>query len=312
MNLARAAVAVCTVLLVVGAAQASTGWTWTPLDFPGGYDTCAEDVSGNTVVGTYRSGLMGMSSGFAYTNGTWTTIQYPQSVSTGVGGIDGSTVVGGYSYDYGGYGHGFVHNLQTDSWTTLDYPGASSTGCTGISGGNIIGQCFGAAGLQGFLYNASTGYKFLSYPGSTDTEPYGISGQKVVGTYVDSRHREHGFSYNIQTDAWNTLDLTSPYTRQASLEGIDGDNVVGFATFTMGGNGCAGVLYSGSTLTAGLSYPGAEETCPHGIRGNIVVGWHDTVPDTGIHGFIATLTPEPATLSLVALCGVFALRRGRR
>lgn len=72
-----------------------------------------------------------------------------------------------------------------------------------------------------------------------------------------------------------------------------------------------GFLYDGVNWTA-LDMPGASDTMPSGIYGNCIVGsyYYGDYDMPNVSGFIYTI-PEPATLFLLALGGLF-LKRARR
>ena len=164
----------------------------------------------------------------------------------------------------------------------------------------VNGYCRDNSGnSRGFLYDGTTWTK-LSYPEAKNTESTGVSGNNIVGTYYDDIGGvHHGYVYNGTT--WTTLDY--PGARYTHVSGIDGNTMVGFYT----GNDTHGFLYNGSTWTT-FDYPGAAGIQPADIDGNNVVGLYND--SSGIHSFLLP-TPEPATLSLLALGGLALVRRKR-
>ena len=252
--------------------------TWTTLDYPGAGSTMANGISGNNIVGMYGDGH-GVH-GFLYNGTNWTTLNAPGANYTSIEAIDGSNLVGTCNYPSGDglIWHGVIYDGI--SWTTLDAPGATNTEIRGIDGSNLVGWCrYGTSEPgHGFLYDG-TNWNILDVPGSDYTIALGISGNNIVGQYSGG-----GFLYNSLNDSWTTLPINPT--------AIDGSNIVG-------GNQLYN-LTTGSLTT--LNVPGSIT----GISGNSVVGYIND--SSGEHGFLYTI-PEPATLLLLGLGAVIAVRR---
>jgi hypothetical protein len=98
-------------------------------------------------------------------------------------------------------------------------------------------------------------------------------------------------------------------TKGTSAQGIDGNNIVGLYTDSLGAS--HGFLYDGATYTT-LDDPlaGPFGTVAIEISGNNIVGSYTDASGNG-HGFLATV-PEPSclTLAVLGLLGaVFSFQR---
>jgi hypothetical protein len=219
--------------------------TWTTLDYPGASQTSISDIDGSSIVGTYRdaSGKYG----FLYNVTTWTTLDLPSGGS--IYGISGSNIVGTIPSTQ--FPYGLLYNGT--SWCTLNFLGPNGyigTNLYDIDGDNIVGD----TDAHGVIYNLdSQTWATLDYPGATKTLLYGIDQDNIVGLYRDTSGSWHDFFYD---GTWTTLDLPDyitgvsgrnivtnsgiynldseiwtalafPAASQTSINGIDGDNIVG-------------------------------------------------------------------------------------
>lgn len=246
--------------------------TWTTIDYP------VWGIDGSNIVAP--DGIYNLDTQ------TWTTLKYPGAINTYLYDIDGDNIAGMYHENTSG-DHGFVYNLDTQTWTTLDFPGTSWT-ISGISGSNIVGS----AGGHGVIYNLdSQVWATIDYPGAISTNISDIDGSNIVGGYYDASG-DHNFLYD--GTIWMTLDLPGGIT---GITGISGSNIV-----TQGGG-----LYNLITQSrTGIHFPGASITAVFGIDGNNIIGMYSGLD--GKHGFIAEISPEPATIALFAI-GACLLRR---
>jgi PEP-CTERM motif len=165
----------------------------------------ANGISGNLVVGDYRTEISGaiVAHGFTYDIATasYATLNDPLAPTmpgggTIAAGIDGNTIVGSY-VDSSGNHEGMIYNIAAESFTTLDYPSAFSfTELTAISG-NLIAGIYDVSPsvIESFLYNTSTGvFTTVADPlGVNGTSVLGISGSTLVGSYEDSSSVSHAF-----------------------------------------------------------------------------------------------------------------------
>ena len=97
---------------------------------------------------------------------------------------------------------------------------------------------------------------------------------------------------NVLAGSWATVDPPGSY--EASVNGVDGGNVVGYyedVDYYM-----HGFLYDG-TAWADLDAPGADDTFAYGIDGANIVGYYRDAVNYDAHGFLydgATWTPLDA------------------
>jgi probable HAF family extracellular repeat protein len=242
--------------------------------------------------------------------------------------IVGANDAGGFLYSGGRY---TAINVPTTNRDTATYP-------YGINNaGQIVGQ-FGVGRVSfGFLLNGVNYTTFLA-PGSTYTVAYGINAPgQIVGTYADSGNNYHGFL--LSGGSYRSIDV--PGSSSSSANGInDRGQIVGdygpascTHGFLLDGGSFTSINVPGSTYTiptginnaddiAGLyldsngrghgfllsggSYttidvPGSTLTYVDGINdaGQLVGFYDDSLGNQ--HAFLATPTPEPSTLLLVAL-----------
>jgi hypothetical protein len=281
----------------------ATGFTYTPLNYPGALETFANGVSGGKIVGHYDNAV-GQYHGFIYDGNKYASLDFPSSLSTVPIDIDGNNVVGYYVDSNDSQRHGFLY--MDGIFSTVDDPSTGNTfnGCmaTGISGTNIVGNFSGPP--SGYVFDGSQ-YKTLNPPLSLISGAAGIDGHTIVGSYSTNLADSHGFIFDGST--YTTLDFpTSSYSGAAN---ISGNRIVGFyqdSKFAFNG-----YLYDGNKFTT-LDVPHAfgTDTTANGIDGNIVVGqYYDSAHLW--HGFM-TIIPEPSTAALLVIGCVVALVLRRR
>lgn len=98
--------------------------------------------------------------------------------------------------------------------------------------------------------------------GAQGTFAYGVSGNTVVGYYMDSSGDAHGFTYNIPTATFTTVN--APGSVNTYFFGISGSTIVGETA-------AGGFQYNGSTFTT-VTGPSNAPATPHGTSGSTVVG----------------------------------------
>ena len=229
--------------------------------------------------------------------GSLTVIDNPAAVATGASGINDSGAIVGVYVDASFNGHGFVRS-PGGVFTTTDPPGAAYAEAVGINnGGTIVGLHPHAATIAGRRPVAQPWLR-PHRRGLLDTRRAGR---------IRLRDPAGGGSFT----------LVDPPGAFASLMG--GINDLGqFVTASAFpdpasplGYDSSGFLWTGSGY-APIDVPGAFSTEPLGIndRGQITGLYLD---DTGIHGFVATPAPEPASLTLLAFgpfsVGIVRVRR---
>ncbi len=193
----------------------------------------------------------------------WQTLNAPVGVDTVLNGIDNGNIVGSY-YDESG-GNPLVRSFlyTSNSWIYLDAPGAHYTDAKDISGTKIVGAyrtgtyMVGMPEHHGFIYENGA-WTTLSENGA---EAYGIDGNNIVGSNGSSFLLSNG-----QYDFFNSPFNTGPNSGSGAT-GISGNKIVGY---TWGGNH-DGYIKDDSGFTQ-LKMPGAYETSPGDIDGNLIVG----------------------------------------
>jgi len=276
----------------------------------------------------------------------FTTIDDPLASpgSTFAQGIYENTIVG--YYRAGNVTHGFID--KSGSFTTFDIPGGKNTQLLGISGDSLIGEYLDTNNQpQSFLYQNGI-VTIIALPSARGTiQVTGISGNTVVGYDGSNPFGMNAFSFT--NGIYSTF--SAPYTTpgNSTLQGIDGDSMVGLYNDLSGGPFKAFSLIGGTFST--LSDPAATQgTTPFGISGNNVVGTYGDakgshafietngtyvnldVPDaapgqtlaqgiygnsivgwytntSNFHGFLATQVPEPASLAFFLSSSLFLLKR---
>ncbi len=128
----------------------------------------------------------------------------------------------------------------------------------------------------------------------------GFDGTNAVGVSYDTAGGpNHGYSPDM-----GILDY--PGANSTLLTGIDGTMIVG--TYWNADRVNHGLLYDGD-LFYPIDFPGATATYIEDISGNKIVGsYYD---GSGLHGFVATIVPEPSSiaLSISGLIGLWAYQR---
>lgn len=291
------------VLALVPTYCAHAAWTWTRLEYPGAHWTYAQGVSGDNIVGSC-SGNGGIH-GYLYDGALWTQLDFPGAYNTYADGVWGDYVVGYYTVHGSTAEAGFLHDASTGAWKSLAYPGAMQTRAQGIYENRVVGYYVDSNyRYHGFLYDGAS-WKTLDCPRASywgGTCAWGVWGDKVVGAYDNGLF--HGCVYDGKT--WTTIDIPGAYG--TGLGSISGDNLLGHSQPAINAPG-RNFLLSGSTLTW-LDWPGAYGMFASGISGNRIVGTCLDADSGQNYGFVLTV-PEPATLALVALAALAALRRRR-
>ncbi|HLJ94506.1 MAG TPA: hypothetical protein VKU02_15065 [Gemmataceae bacterium] len=279
-------VALALVLAVAGGAQSQAPYVYSTLDVPGAIATDGYAINdAGQVVGIYSKAFdMRRVHGFLYSGGSYTLFDVPGSDSTFAYGINSTGQIVGAFQGASSFAQGFV--LSGGSYTTLDVPGSFGTSAQGInSSGQIVGYYVTPLTFVGFL----------------------LSG----GSYQALQGRAYGINSFGQIVGDFGLYSEGNYTSlNGAARGInDAGDIVGF--FTDANNRDHGFLYhNGSYLT--VDVPGAIRTDAYGINnaGEIVGSYIDAI---GEHAFIATPTPEPSAIVLLALgtLGLIGYRWGR-
>jgi hypothetical protein len=258
-----------------------------------GYSVANGINSQGQVTGFYLDSQRGYQS-FIYSEGAFTTLTNPLAIEGNYAQCinNSGTVVGSYS-DGAGILHGFLFDGGT--YSTIEPQGSgNSSHANGINdAGVVVGDYpLGTNPTQGYIKNGSV-YTILSYPGAYTTVAHGINNAgQIVGNYQEAAPSllYHGFLFNA--GVYTQIDY--PATPQAPVTGShvfginnNGQMVGTYSDSTSLGHG---FVYSSGVYST-LDYPGARTTSLLSINdfGVIVGGYQDA---TGVHGFIATPTPE--------------------
>ena len=284
--------------LLSGPTGSLGGYTYTTLNFPGGYETFASGINDRgQVVGSYVSYINQVvkQHGFLLSEGIYITIDFPGAAGTEATGINDSGVVVGDYYDASGDEHGFLDD--NGSYTELlGFPGATSTVPLGINNsGQVVGAYFvGFNNEQGFLLSGGI-YTTLHYPGPPPypgappavTIPMAInnSGQ-IVGV-------SSGGGFLLSGGIYTTINFLGEdnIPSPSFLTGINDTGQIAGVIANYNGNEQAFLLSGGNYTT--LDVPGAISSYVAGINDYGQIVGYDTDNLGANYSFIAS----PETLS---------------
>ena len=280
--------------IVASIAATSYGeWTWETVDYPGAANTQLLGID------NYKYILSNNNSLYSYPNGRWSST--PWSMYEGMRYQDFSyTVIGG---DYLG-GYCTVYPYEGESYIMAfvdkDMEGLWDAGDEVIAIGSD-GKFIYNYGVNTFINDGTTSTILPNYNGRSSSIQYsGLDGDRIVGAYTVADGTTYGFIY----DGTNWTELGYPGAQFTYIDGISGNNIVGFYTDDTGYHN---FLFDGSQWTS-FDYPGASHMVITGINGDTIVGWYTL--DGHTHGLVLTI-PEPASLSLLAIGGLLVARRKR-
>ena len=159
----------------VGLVLAPSG-SWTPLRYPGAYQTRLFGINrSNVIVGAYTTSFGGNQHGFKYSGGHFTKINFPNSVQTIPTAInDNGVIVGQYvNGNLENPPHGF--KLSGSTYTSFDVAGEPSTQPQDISNGGTI-----VVGPNLLYKNGAT--RQVNVPNANETFVNGINDlNKITG-----------------------------------------------------------------------------------------------------------------------------------
>jgi hypothetical protein len=275
------------------------------------------------IVGYFGSGSVahpnkGYTLAPTYGQGNYNNENFPGSVQTQVVGVNNlaSPTTVGFYIDAAGNNFGFVD--QNNTFTSVNDPnvpvmGPTTTQLLGVNNGNVAaGFYLDAMGnAQGFLYNIGTkAFTPLTLPASFNavmTTATGVSNNGVVsGFYTDAGGVTHGF---IESNGVFT-SYDDPFgngTNTTFLGVNNAGQVVG--SFVDAAGVTNGLLFnSGTNSWLTVNDPNASTTPAFDVTGTTINGLNDNSQlvgffsdGTNVNGFLATLTPEPPSIALLAL-----------
>jgi hypothetical protein len=209
--------------------------TFTPVSFPGATSTTLSAIGGGRVAGTYRGDALG-EHGFVYDGSTFTSIDFPIDVSGSMArpsAVDAARVAGTH-HQAGGFS-GFIRAAD-GTLITRRVSWSDGTTIEAFDGGRTLGHIWSEQELFGYL-DDGTSMTFFSYPGTFHTEPRDLSGNWVVGNYfaggVFGMTPMPAFLYDIGGGSFYPYGV--PGAESTSINGIDGDPIVGTYALEQGG-----------------------------------------------------------------------------
>lgn len=218
--------------------------TFTPENFPGAVQTQVVGINGAGETVGFFIDTAGVNHGFTDIGGIFTSVSNPMTTTvTQLLGVNDSGRAAGYWTDAAGNFHPFTWVPGT--FTAITVPGQVSAQATDINNkGWVTGfNMTSATTSQGFLDIGGL-FTFLQFPGSVSTQALGLNNDgEVVGSYVDSGGVTHGFTYNINTKVYTSVD--APGSTGTIINGVnDEGSLVGFFT--------TGAIVGGVTVTDGF------------------------------------------------------------
>ena len=253
-----------------------------------------------------------------YTQASYTNGNFPNSVQTQVVGINNnnSPTTVGFWVDGNANNFGFVK--QGNTFTSISNPNTPAATMfnqlLGVNNNNVaVGFYTDANGNnQGYSYNiASSQFSAITLPSSfnaTMTTATGINNNSAIsGFYVDAAGNTHGF---LDSNG-NFTSLDDPSGTNTMLLGLNNNGQI-VGSFT-GANGVTdGLVYSLQTNSwQTVNDPNSSATPAFDVTGTTINGINDLgqlvgfySDGTNIDGFLATPTPEPASIGFMLLGGV--------
>jgi hypothetical protein len=255
--------------------------TFTSENFPGSVQT--------QVVGTNNTGTTvgfwvdnnGNNFGFVHSGATFTSVSDPNvpanmADTTQLLGVNDNGEAVGFYMDAQGNAQGFIYNIANKTFTPVTLPGsfnAAMTTATGINNaGEISGFYVDTGGVtHAFIDNSGTFSSFNDPNANGVTQFLGLNNTGLaVGDYVDANAMTNGLVYSQIANTWNTVN--DPLASATSAFGVNGTTINGIND-----------------------------------KGQVVGFFSD---GTNVNGFLATPTPEPRYMSLLAIA-LLALLLGR-
>ena len=134
----------------------------------------------------------------------------------------------GFNYvDAQGDTQPFQYNIATGAETPITIEGLSDVVVTGINNsGQMVGSGSTSTGLmEGFYLDGKGGSELVNLPGAALTQPFGLNNTgQIVGEYNDKSFHDHGFLFDLATNAYTTLDV--PNATNTVARGINGNGQV--------------------------------------------------------------------------------------
>jgi probable HAF family extracellular repeat protein len=146
----------------------------------------------------------------------------------------------GNNFDAQGNSQPFIYDVATGTETPITFQSVADPNVNDINdAGQMVGfgVVSGTGITEGLYLNGQGGVQFLNPPGATGSKAFGLNNTgQIVGEYADTAGQEHGFLFDIATQAYTTLDF--PNATSTAAKGInDHGQVVGFYSDGQGTHG---------------------------------------------------------------------------
>ncbi len=264
---------------------------FTTVDGPGGATTLNGISNAGTAVGFTTSN--GANANFSLSGGAFTALNLGDPAGMANAVNTAGTVVG--------VANGNAFTLIGSKQTTLTPPGATASAAFGISdGGTIVGQFASGTQMPGFVDVAGT-FKTVSPATATVTSVQGVNNKgKAIGFFSPDGVHQHGFTYDVNTQAVATLP--DPSTARTQSGGLvltqflalnDNGEAVGYYQTTNGSQ--YGFLFN--LTTQAYTYLDDPQAAPvSGVQVTQITGVTNSgeicgffIDAAGVqHGFLAT------------------------
>ena len=244
---------------------------YTNENFPGSAQTQVVGINNNsspTTVGFYVDNN-GNNFGFYKAGNTFTSVQDPNTPGTGpttnqLLGVNNSNVAAGFYVNGSGNAAGYLYNIGTHAFTAITDPNGVATTATDINNAGVVSGFYvdGSGATHGFLDIGGTYHTYDDPNGIGSTLFFGLNNNGLVaGSYTNASGESEGLVYDYLTNTWTTI--SDPNSSANAAFGV-----------------------TGTTLN-GINDLGQ------------VVGFYSD--GTNVDGFLATPTPEPASIALISL-----------
>jgi len=252
-----------------------TAGSYTDENFPASFQTQVVGINSNsspTTVGFWVDGAAN-NFGFVKQGATFTSVSNPNTPAGGtlfnqLLGVNNNNIAVGFYADANGALQGYLYNIATQAFTAITLPASFNAGMTTATGINDAGVVSGfyldaAGNTHGFLDDGGN-FVSLDDPNGTNTAFLGLNNKgQVVGTFVAANGVTNGLVYNIASKSWLTLNDPN----SSALPAFD---------------------VTGTTIN-GINDAGQ------------LVGFYSD--GANVDGFLATPTPEPASIGFMLLGG---------